>query len=171
MANPKSKAYKRRDLLTHLDRKVRETSAQAALLSSAVAQRLGITINDIECLDILYLNGPMTAGKLAETTGLTTGAITGIVDRLAKAGFVWRDTDPDDRRRVIVRVHPYSGEKVAPLYESLSRKFHELLSRYSDKELAFLIEFYGQSVEQLRDEVVRLREPEPKPAKAKRKRA
>ncbi len=159
--SPKSKAQetKRRDLLATLDRKVRETSAYSSLLSSVVAQRLGITINDIECLDILHLNGPMSAGKLAETTGLTTGAITGIVDRLVKAGFARRDADPADRRRVIVRVDALVGKRVAPLYESLARKSLALLSGYSDKELAFLIDHFIRSSEQLRGEVERLREP------------
>ena len=149
----------RTELLHRTDRAIREASAQGALLSSAVAAHLCITQNDIECLDLINLNGPMTAGKLAETTGLTTGAITGIVDRLAKAGFVRREADPADRRRVIVRVREGSGARIKPLYDSLQRRIGEVLAGYSDKEIALLARFYEKSAEILREETLHLREP------------
>jgi DNA-binding MarR family transcriptional regulator len=159
-----AKSGKHADLFLRLDRAIRETSAQSALFSSAIAQRLGITVNDIECLDIINLNGPMTAGKLAETTGLTTGAITGIVDRLSAAGLVVREPDPNDRRRVIVRVAADEpNNRVSPFYRSIKRRIEAACSSYSEKEMLFLIEFYDRTMTALRDETLALRnEDEPK---------
>jgi DNA-binding MarR family transcriptional regulator len=153
-----AKSARHAGLTVRLHRAIRETSAQSALFSSAVAQRLGITINDIECLDIINLNGPMTAGKLAETTGLTTGAITGIVDRLSAAGLVVREPDPDDRRRVIVRVaQDEPNNRVSPFYRSVKRRLERLCDGYNEKEMLLLIEFYEQTVDLLRDETLTLR--------------
>lgn len=152
------KSARHAELAVRLDRAIRETSAQSALFSSAVAQRLGITINDIECLDIINLNGPMTAGKLAETTGLTTGAITGIVDRLSAAGLVAREPDPKDRRRVIVRVaNDPSNHRVSPFYRSLKRRLNDVCNEYSDKELMLLVQFYERTLTALREETIALR--------------
>src|ERR1700744_359744 len=78
---------------------MRETSALGVLFSQAVASRLGIASSDLECLDIVVLRGPVTAGELATATGLTTGAITGVIDRLEQAGFVRRTRDAADRRK------------------------------------------------------------------------
>lgn len=154
-ANPKSPDHAA--LSARLDRAIRETSAQSALFSSAIAQRLGITINDIECLDIINLNGPMTAGKLAETTGLTTGAITGIVDRLSTVGLVMREPDPADRRRVIVRVKSEVPGRVSPFYRSIKRRLEKVCDEYSEKELLLLVQFYEKALGALREETIALR--------------
>jgi DNA-binding transcriptional ArsR family regulator len=81
----------------------REVSARMVMFHQAIAERLGLNATDHKALDLLGRAGPITAGELAELTGLTTGAITGIIDRLEKAGFVRRENDPKDRRRVIIR--------------------------------------------------------------------
>ena len=86
-----------------LDQALRDTSAQSVLFSQAVADRVGISPTDLETLDILVRSGPMTAGRLAELTGLTTGAITGLVDRLERRGYAHREPHPTDRRSVIVQ--------------------------------------------------------------------
>src|SRR5258708_2759629 len=84
----------------------RQLSAATIMFHQAIADQLGLHPTDHKCADLLILKGPMTAGELAELTGLTTGAITGVVDRLAEAGFVRREDDPGDRRRVILRAVP-----------------------------------------------------------------
>ena len=81
-----------------LDQALRATSAQSVLFSQAVADRVGISATDLETLDILVRSGPLTAGRLAELTGLTTGAITGLVDRLERRGYAHREPHPTDRR-------------------------------------------------------------------------
>jgi DNA-binding MarR family transcriptional regulator len=116
-----------------LDRALRETSAQTVLFSQAVADRAGINSTDLETLDILARNGPMTAGRLAELTGLTTGAITGLIDRLERRGYARRERHPSDRRSVIVRPLSENAERdLAPSYAGMSQAMAELMSRYSD---------------------------------------
>jgi DNA-binding MarR family transcriptional regulator len=109
----------------------------------------------------LHLNGPMTAGELADLTGLTTGAITGVVDRLEAAGFVCREDDPDDRRRVIVRVVPKSLQRVGRLFTSLAAAMVELCGRYTDRELAIILDFMTRSREVARQETLKLRQKSP----------
>src|SRR5438105_15388836 len=82
----------------------RTLSTHTVMLHAAVAERLGLNITDHKALDFACRGGgPVTAGELAELTGLTTGAITGVIDRLEKAGFARRERDPNDRRRIILR--------------------------------------------------------------------
>src|SRR5919109_4685045 len=88
-------------LLAALEREMRRMSGQSVLFSHAVAERVGMHPTDLECLGFLADEGPLPAGRLAELTGLTTGAVTRMVDRLERAGYVRREADPRDRRRVI----------------------------------------------------------------------
>ena len=96
-----SKTDYRGDILEALNHAMRRSGAQWSLFSQAVAARVGISASDFECLDLVILEGAVTPGRLAEASGLTTGAITGVIDWLERAGFVRRDPDPTDRRRVL----------------------------------------------------------------------
>ena len=152
-----SETPKRGHLLRALDRELRLASAQGVLLSQAVADRLGVNQSDLECLDLLHLHGPLTAGRLAELTGLTTGAITGLIDRLEAAGFARRERDPDDRRRVIVEPTPEAVDRIAPYYASMGRAMNDLLARYGDEELDLLVDFLGRANLVAREETAKLR--------------
>jgi DNA-binding MarR family transcriptional regulator len=90
-------------LMQELEHAMRRSSAQGAIFGQTIANHVGISNSDMECLDFLILGGRVTAGRLAELTGLTTGAITGVVDRLEQAGMVRRERDADDRRKVFGR--------------------------------------------------------------------
>src|SRR5882757_4375726 len=90
------------DLMIEIRRLTRTTLMHQHL----IAQRIGLNVTDAECIDFLQEMGPSTAGALAKATGLTTGAITNVIDRLEKAGFVKRGPDPKDRRKVIVSFIP-----------------------------------------------------------------
>lgn len=127
--------------LAQLDREVRTMGARSVMLSQAIATRLGISPADLETMDILSTNGPLTAGRLAELTGLTTGAITGMVDRLERSGFVRRKRDASDRRRVIVHLVPDRAQRIGKLFEPLARAMAELFERYSDEQLAAFVDF------------------------------
>jgi DNA-binding MarR family transcriptional regulator len=83
----------------------------------------------------------MSAGKLGELAGLTTGAITGIVDRLEKAGWAKRGSDPNDRRRVIIFPGPQDTQAVAGLYDTYMESLTKLLEGYSDSDLILITEF------------------------------
>ena len=108
-----------------------------------MAGRVGLNPTDMECLGFLHLSvaGPTTAGQLAEETGLTTGAITAVIDRLERAGFARRADDPHDRRRVLVEALPKGSKVILPLFEPLARRMAELHSRYKDHELALILDY------------------------------
>src|SRR6185369_1624487 len=108
-------------LLEALHRASRQLTNQNGIYTDAVAAKLGLNRTDLDCLSIVHLAGSATAGELAEITGLTTGAVTGVIDRLVQAGFVRRDADPDDRRRVIVRAVPEPGRAVGQLFDPMQR--------------------------------------------------
>src|SRR5215212_837039 len=100
----------REQLVQQIDWALRELSTSTVLAATAIAQKVGMGANDLRCGELLVRNGPMTAGELAKATGLTTGAITGIVDRLEKAGWAQRRADPGDRRRVVIYPGPQENE-------------------------------------------------------------
>jgi DNA-binding MarR family transcriptional regulator len=131
----------RHELIKALDEAVRKVGAQSVLISDLVATRVGLNSTDLECLDLLYLAGGITAGKLAEHTGLTTGATTAVIDRLERAGFVRRRRDPEDRRRVFVEVVPESGVPVLPFYIPLKEAMDRLNEQYNDEQLAVVVDF------------------------------
>jgi DNA-binding MarR family transcriptional regulator len=149
---------RREELLTRLSDGFRQLSAATILFHQAIADRLGMNITDHKCADILARAGPLTAGELARRTGLTTGAITGVIDRLEKRGFVQRVRDPDDRRRVVVSPLVKRMEQViAPLFESMGQSAAALCSRYSTEELAVIDDFTSRCQEMTVDEVSKLR--------------
>ena len=139
-----SRAKSRAALLQELEEAMRRTSAQGAMFAKAVADRAGISASDMDCMDFLNLEGRMTAGRLAELTGLTTGAITGVIDRLEKAGLVRRERDESDRRKVFIAVVPETAAKIGRLYVPMQQAMHRLWSRYSEEELRLLLRFANE---------------------------
>jgi len=95
----------------------------------------------------------MTAGALKEATGLTTGAITGILDRLERAGFVKRIRDPNDRRKVFVKLVPAAGLKLTKLYESIGAEMEKLASRYTISDLQLIESFLDANLKILKQEI------------------
>src|SRR5260370_16733565 len=100
-----TKTKRRRELEAALNAAMRDVSGQGVLYSQAVADRLGINSTDLECLDHIS-RGPVTAGRLAELTGLTTGAITGVIDPLQPPRFPRPERDPAHRPKTLARIHP-----------------------------------------------------------------
>jgi len=114
---------------------------------------------DLESLDILARQGPMTAGRLAELTGLTTGAITGLVDRLESRGYARREPHPRDRRSVVVRPLIDNAERdLAPSYAAMSKAMDELVSRYSDDELAVIADFMSRAAAVTAEQIAKVRD-------------
>jgi DNA-binding MarR family transcriptional regulator len=136
----------------------RRLSAATVMFHQTVAARLGLNPTDHKCADFLLTRGPMTAGELATATGLTTGAITGVIDRLEAAGYVRRDDDPRDRRRVVVRAVPAAIQEIGTLFADLAASTAALSERYSDAELAVILDFMDRSREALHEATVKLRE-------------
>jgi DNA-binding MarR family transcriptional regulator len=130
-----------------LEHAVRRSSAQGVIFGQTVANVAGISNSDLECLDFLNLEGRVTAGRLAEVTGLTTGAITGVVDRLEQAGLVRRERDDNDRRKVFIAAIPENTAKIGKFYEHLQRAMRKVWDTYSDAELRLLLRFATQGYE------------------------
>jgi DNA-binding MarR family transcriptional regulator len=135
----------RPDLMQSLMRELRRSSVETLLFHQAAADRLGINLTDLICCSLLELEGPLTAGKLAELTGLTTGAITGVVDRLEKAALVERATDPDDRRRVIVRPLPRRERDLRRLFELFDEPMANVVEPFPDAQVGVLSRFMRQA--------------------------
>jgi DNA-binding MarR family transcriptional regulator len=146
----------RAHLVAALNGVIREVSGQGVLYSQMVAERLGINSTDLECLDYV-IRGPVTPGALAETTGLTTGAITGVIDRLEKAGYVYRDRDAEDRRKVYVRALPAVEERIVPLFEPMERQAMAALARFDDEQLALILDFLTSSRDAAAEAMAELR--------------
>jgi DNA-binding MarR family transcriptional regulator len=136
----------------------RELSTAVVLFHEAIASHLGISATEWKCLGVLTQMQPATAGRLAQSTGLTTGAITGILDRLERAGFVRREPNPNDRRSVLIRSlrEKEIQDKVAPVFQSLQNAMTELSRSFSPSELAAIHDYFSQTIEALRSETAKL---------------
>jgi DNA-binding MarR family transcriptional regulator len=135
----------------------REVGTAAIMFHQAVADRLGLNPTDHKCLDLVNRAGGATAGDLADWTGLTTGAVTGLIDRLERAGFVRREDHPTDRRKVVIRVVPERLSEVGRLFRSLGEEMTDLCARYSEGELRVIVDYMTRSAELFRRETRRLR--------------
>jgi DNA-binding MarR family transcriptional regulator len=134
----------RQQLIEALNAAMREVSGQGVLYSQAVAERLAVNSTDLECLDYILAGGAITAGALAEATGLTTGAITGVIDRLERRGFARRERDAGDRRKVLVRALPSVVEEIGPLFAPMERAALGALSAYRESDLELLLDFLAR---------------------------
>src|SRR5580658_661474 len=132
----------------------RELSTTSIFFHQAIASKLGINVTDTRCFELMsrYSQGPLTAGDIARASGLTTGAVTGILDRLEKAGLVERFRDASDRRKVFVRPCLEALQKVSRLYEGLAAASLKHASSYSTKELELIQRFFEGSLKILRDQ-------------------
>ncbi len=138
---------------------IRKTGSLMHLMSQAAADRIGINATDLNCLNILSFSGQLTAGELARATGLTTASITGVVDRLEQAGFVHRERDAVDRRRVVIHLNTERAlGTVAPVFGPMMGAWQRIAARYSDDDLRLIVEFYGQMEEIIREHLARLRQ-------------
>jgi DNA-binding MarR family transcriptional regulator len=146
-------------LLALLGRKlVGEQITKTMLFQQAIADRLGLNTTDLICLSFLGDAEPLTAGQLAEATTLTTGSVTVMIDRLEKAGYVQREKDATDRRRVLVRPLTERIEReIAPLYAALGAAWERTMAHYSTEELAVILDMLTRSAVLLQEQTVALR--------------
>jgi DNA-binding MarR family transcriptional regulator len=122
------------------------------------ARKSGLGISEHKCLGVLGLTGPATAGQLARESGFTTGAITGIVDRLEKAGLVRREPNPQDRRSVIIRplVPDKRARQAGTLFRSLTESMAKLRADYTQAELDTIFGYLLRTTEILKQEALKL---------------
>jgi DNA-binding MarR family transcriptional regulator len=115
--------------------------AGVVLYNQVVDQQMGLGGSDSQFLGLLALNGPMTPGRLAEMSGLTTGTVTGVIDRLEAGGFVRRERDPDDRRKVIVSPLPEGVARISEHYQEHGAHMESVLSRRDVGQLRVIADF------------------------------
>jgi DNA-binding MarR family transcriptional regulator len=126
---------------------VRNVIANAILFNHQIAQRVGLGASDAQFMHLLQLHGPLTPGRLAELSGLTTGTVTGVLDRLENAGFVTRDRDPSDRRKVIVTLDDERlWREMAPLYAGQAESLATVAGSYDAEQLEVIAEFLQRLV-------------------------
>lgn len=135
-------------------------STATVLFHTAIADQLGVGVTDMKCYSILRQTGSITAGELGERVGLTTGAITGVIDRLERVGLVQRTRDPRDRRRVVLELlsNPEHEQTLNALYAPLGRATAELVNSYSKPEQATILDFITKTTAVLEAETIRLRQ-------------
>jgi DNA-binding MarR family transcriptional regulator len=151
----------RADLLKELEETLRKVGAQSVLLSDTVARLVGLNSTDLECLDLLEMAGPITAGRLAEHAGLTTGAMTAVIDRLERAGFARRLRDAEDRRCVRVEALPRNFRHIAGLYRRLAESTARLHDHYDDRQLALVVDYLSRALALAADHVAWLQTQPP----------
>jgi DNA-binding MarR family transcriptional regulator len=107
----------------------------------AMSHQIGVGPADLECVSLLAIEGPSSPSWLAEHLGLTTGAVTKMLDRLQRAGYVTRSADPHDRRRIIVTAVPAALADLAWRYDGIGKRMNDAIARYSASELAAVLDF------------------------------
>jgi DNA-binding MarR family transcriptional regulator len=128
---------------------LRAFMARAVVFNYQIAERTGLNPTDLQCLGLLQLHGPMSAGALARGTGLTTSAITTAIDRLERSGFARREHDTGDRRRVFVKLDEKQiADKIRPLYALRAAAASRVFAHFSDEELAAVRAFFDNLEEE-----------------------
>jgi DNA-binding MarR family transcriptional regulator len=132
--------------------------------AKAMAERAGVHATDFDALDVLDWMGPTTAGELAKRVGVTSGAITGVIDRLERDGWVRRTRDPNDRRRVVVEPTPGPPDRIAHMaavFQPLIDELGELNERYDDDQLELILGWLRATNDAVERSTARLRGPGP----------
>ena len=150
----------RRLLLKGIAMRMREVAALSIQYSETMAGKLGINSTDLECLDLVTFGRDVTAGTLAEKTGLTTGAITTAIDRLERAGFVERQRNTSDRRQVVVVASSTRRRRAEPIGAPMRKIIDDVLAHHEDKQLEFLSQVLGELCEAAKQVIVSLRSDE-----------
>jgi DNA-binding MarR family transcriptional regulator len=157
MPDDRQVSEERERLVAELARETRLLAQQMVRFYDAVADQLGLHVTDLACLGTLRDRRRAAAGELATELGLTSGAVTRVIDRLHRGGFVRRVRDPNDGRRVIVELVPESEVSVAGLFAGQAAQITESVADRTDAELRFLLGYMRERTEVARGEANRLR--------------
>jgi DNA-binding MarR family transcriptional regulator len=142
------------DELIHL---ARAHEAANDAFDEVAREKLGVNRTDLRCLNIVENQGPMNASRLAELSGLTTAAVTAVLDRLEKAGYARRVRGQVDRRQVMVEVTPLLAQRATPIWGPLGEEARAVLARMSAEELESLSAFYRLGIELNEKHIERVR--------------
>jgi DNA-binding MarR family transcriptional regulator len=156
MSNHTGKGKDRQDLVAEVGRATQAYQRATDGFDDAVGIALGLNPTDLRCLDWLS-EGPMTAGELAGATGLSSAATTTLLDRLEQKGFVQRERDTSDRRKVVARLTAEGESRIQALYGPLAAEGAGLLARFSERELNMILDFLADATRVVEDQESRLR--------------
>ena len=159
MGDNEDEQERRRTLIEQLYVLGEMNSTETALFQQAAAAKYGLGITDMKAVSALMQEGAMTAGQLSLRLSLTTGAVTSLIDRLERHGFVRREPDPKDRRKVIVAVNYETiaaGNAGGNVYLSIGAAFNALYATYTTEQLEFLARHLRTSIELVRQEIAKL---------------
>jgi DNA-binding MarR family transcriptional regulator len=148
----------KKELIDELVSEFRISGNQDSAFDNLAAERLGVNRTDLHCLNTIENAGGLTAGELSRETGLTTGAVTGVIDRLERAGYARRVPDPEDRRRVKVEVTPKFYSRADRIWGPLAADWERSLSAsFTAEQLERVIEFLRTTNEVGRRHMERVR--------------
>jgi DNA-binding MarR family transcriptional regulator len=143
--------------LERLAQLTRRHSTATVLYHHAIAERLGLGPSDHKCLDLLLQHGELTGSQLAAMTGLTTGAVTGVVNRLESANFLRRRPDPADGRRQLLKPVPEGVEEVAAVFAENGPALDRLTAGLSPDQVDAVLTFLARATDELEERTTRLR--------------
>lgn len=138
------KQLPRKELIASLVMEIRKYNTSNVIFNEGVASKLHLNVTDVRCRELLCHTGPITAGQLSRLTNLTTGAITGVVDRLEKVELVQRIQDPLDRRKVIINPLEHREDELIMLYKPLADSLTKIFEQYNDLELVLFHKFWNE---------------------------
>ncbi|HEX6773406.1 MAG TPA: MarR family transcriptional regulator [Acidobacteriaceae bacterium] len=121
---------------------IRKFIAGAIFFNTKAADKIGLSLTDMQMIHVLQLYGPATPSRLGEWSGLSSGGVTVALDRLEKAGYIRREPNPADRRSLLVTLAPVRMRKVGAMYEEVERETRERLATLSEKELEVVVRFF-----------------------------
>jgi DNA-binding MarR family transcriptional regulator len=147
---------KKAELIGQLFDAVRENQLATDKMDDAAAERMGVNRTDARALDIVERLGPVTAGRLSIDAGLTSGAITAVIDRLVEKGYVRRVPDPTDRRRVLIEKTEKLDKVSKRLYGPLAERSLAWLDKFSTAELETIARFLRLGTEMVERRVAEL---------------
>ena len=135
------RAESREDMLSEVAEELRLSGVTNDIADQVVADYLGLNRTDTRCLDIIERLDGVSAGRLAAEAGLSTGAVTTVLDRLERAGYARRVADPADRRRVLVELTPAARRELQELYAPLADATMRQLEGYTTDEVSLVRDF------------------------------
>jgi DNA-binding MarR family transcriptional regulator len=142
-----SRQWSRSELAQQLRAEIVGYLGAASEFNEDLAKKLKLSRTDMRCLELIGRLGPLTAGRLAEESALTTGAVTFILDRLEEAGMVTRRRDTEDRRRVWVEMVPAAQDRLQCLQQPVAEEMRQVAQRFKADELAIVRDFMRQAKE------------------------
>ena len=150
----------KKELIEDLNQACQRSGTLTVIHTNAVANKIGLSATEFESMDIISRYQPMSAGQLSTCCGLTSGAITGIIDRLERAGFVRRKADPRDRRRVLLEPieDRKKSRKIRELYRPMGHAFEAATKDCTPEQIEFMIKFVNRMNQETEKVIVELRE-------------